>query len=199
LIQPGAPFGLDGTSRWLRAIGEALGRSDAIEQVLVAELDALAPAWRELSTRAARYRVGFVVDQPNWRAALAPTRSIGVPMLPMLREMGFGVDVLVHSPAEKPVKPEDLGPGIRVRGFRSCAELEAGLRESEAVLWYSEMLYERRLTRTGNNPFSLRQFRMGLHGALASLRELVRLAELPFYRRYSRYLGPAFAEMEDSR
>jgi hypothetical protein len=199
-IQPGAPFGLDGSSRWLRAIGEAVGRSDAIEDVLGAELDTITPQWRTLGARARRYRIGFVVDQPNWRAALAPTRTLGVPMLPMLREMGFGIDVLVHSGASAGAgKREQLGPDIRVRSFRSCAELDAQLREDETVLWYSEMLYERRLTRTGNNPFSLRQFRMGLQGALDTLRELVRLAELPFYRRYSRYLGQAFTEMGDER
>jgi hypothetical protein len=196
-IEPGVPFGLEGTMAWLRAIGEAVGRSEAVEGVIAQELAAIEPSWSALSARARRYRVGFVIDQPNWRSALDPARSLGVPMLPMLREMGFGVDVLIYDPGG--ARHEAREAGVRVRSFRTCVELDALLREPETVLWYSEMLYERRVTRTGNSPFSLRQFRMGMQGALHSLRELVRRAELPFYRRYSGYLGPAFSELGEHR
>gem|GEM_PF-1850352 len=199
-ILPGAPFGVSGTSRWLEAIGEAVGRSEAVKQALAAELEDVAPRWRALRARARRYRVGFIVDQPNWRGVLNPNRTLGVPMLPMLREMGFGVDVLVYAGTSTVKRNETHAEGnIRVRSFRSCAELDARLAETEVVAWYTEMLYDRRLTRNGKNPFSLRQFRMGLRGALESLNELVRLAELPFYRRYSRYLGRAFTELGDSQ
>lgn len=195
-INPGVPFGIEGTTRWLRAIGEAVGRRDAVDELLTAEMATIEPSWRALSARARRYRVGFVIDQPNWRAALEPARSLGVPMLPMLREMGFGIDVLVYNQSGS--RPEANEAGVRVRSFRDCAELDTLLREPDTVLWYSEMLYERRVTRTGNSPFSLRQFRMGLHGAVESLRELVARAELPFYRRYNSYLGPAFSELSPS-
>ena len=195
MIDPGVPFGLEGTASWLRGIGDAVGRRDAVEELIASELADIEPSWSALSDRARRYRVGFVIDQPSWRSALDPSRSLGVPMLPMLREMGFGVDVLIFNQTGARC---DVGEeGVRVRSFRGCAELDALLREPETVLWYSEMQYERRLTRTGNNPFSLRQFRMGLRGALDSLQELVRRAELPFYRRYAEYLGPAFAEMKE--
>jgi len=197
VVDANAPFGLEGTARWLRAIGDAIGRRDAVEVALTEELDRLGPRWRELTARARRYRVGFVVDQPNWRAALAPARSLGVPILAMLREMGFGVDVLVYTGAGAAPREPSTSPGVCVKTFRTCAELDAGLREAEAVLWYSELLYEQRLTRNGRNPFSLRQFRMGLSGAIESLAELVRLAELPFYRRYARYLGAAFPELSE--
>lgn len=196
-IEPGVPFGLAGTMAWLRAIGEATGRSEAIEGVIATELAEIEPSWNALSARARRYRVGFVIDQPNWRSALDPARSLGLPMLPMLLEMGFGVDVLVYDQSGK--RHEAREPGVRVRSFRTVTELDKLLREPETVLWYSEMLYERRVTRTGNSPFSLRQFRMGMHGALHSLRELVHRAELPFYRRYSGYLGSAFPELGERR
>lgn len=197
-ILPGAPFGVDGTCVWLRAIGEAVGRSEAVEKALDAELREVAPQWRALRARAQRYRVGFIIEQSNWRAVLNPNRSLGVPMLAMLREMGFGIDVLVYA-GTGAAERDEVQAGVRVRSFRSCAELDARLGETEVVAWYSEMLYDRRLTRNGKNPFSLRQFRMGLRGALESLRELVRLAELPFYRRYSRYLGRAFTELEEQQ
>ncbi|HVI03676.1 MAG TPA: nitrogenase component 1 [Enhygromyxa sp.] len=189
-VDLGAPFGVDGTARWLRAVGEALGRGDAIEAVLAEELASIGSSWRSLSARARRRRVGFVIEHPDWRAALAPSRSMGVPIVAMLREMGFGVDILAFNGAGA------VEGDVRIDGFRSPAELEVKLREGDAAIWYSEMLYERRLTRTGKTPFSLRQFRMGLRGAVDTLAELVRLAELPFYRRYHAYLGSAFSELE---
>jgi nitrogenase molybdenum-iron protein alpha/beta subunit len=197
-ILPPSPYGVAGCCRWLRAVAAASGRGEAMETVIAARLDELRPRWQALRARARRYRVGFIVDHPSWRAVLDPARSVGVPMLPMLLEMGFGVEVLIYvRPGADEPEPE---PGlVRVRSYRSCAELDALLAEPGVVAWYSELHYERRLTRKGKNPFSLRQFHMGLDGALRSLRELVELAELPFFRRYHEHLGPAFDELEDPR
>ena len=83
---------------------------------------------------------------------------------------------------------------IRVRWYRDLEQLDAALAAPEVVAWYSEFLYERRLTRNGKNVFSLREFAMGYGGALDSLEDLLRLANMSFYRNYSRYLGPAFSE-----
>lgn len=199
VIADETPFGLAGTRRWLRAVAVAAGRAVAMDAVIEERLAALAPDFRALRARARRYRVGFVVDHPDWQAALAPRRSVGVPMLALLREMGFGVDVLVYQrpgvPAPSPATQAVADARTpRIRRYRDRAELERLLAEPGVVAWYSELRYDRRLTRSGKNPFSLQQFRMGFGGACDALRELVELAELPFFRRYHAYLGPAFAD-----
>ena len=50
------------------------------------------------------------------------------------------------------------------------------------------------LTRNGKGVFSMREFAMGFGGALDSLDAILRVANMSFYRSYSRYLGQAFTE-----
>ncbi len=194
-IRPGVPFGVRATQRWLLAIADALGRRDAMRDVIEQEWSELASRWSAMRQRARGYRLGFVVDQPSWRTALDARRSFGVPMLEMLSEMGFGVDVLAFA-GTSPIR-EQRFDDVRVRGYRDCDELAALLATDEVVAWYSEIHYDRRLTRSRKNPFSLRQFRIGMRGAVESLEELLHLAELPFYRRYGELLGTAFPELAD--
>jgi hypothetical protein len=194
-IMPGAPFGLRGTRRWMLAIAEALGRHAQMVDVLDRYWPQLSPRWTALQARARRHRLGFVVEQSSWQLALAARRSFGIPLVELLSEMGFGVDVLAFA-GTHPVA-EKRFDGVRVRGYRDCQELAELLAADEVSAWYSDLHYDRRVTRSGKNAFSLRHFQIGLTGATDSLAELLDTVELPFYRSYGRYLGPAFPELAD--
>lgn len=195
-ISPPPPFGVAGTRRWLMAIAEACGRGDAMRSVLDEALAELLPRWHALQRRARRYRLGFVVEQPRWQTTFSVERKLGVPLLELITEMGFGIDILVFADAGAR-RDETRYDSIRIRPYSTCDELDAALADDAVAAWYTEMHYDRRLTRNGKAPFSMRQFRMGLAGAERSLAELLRLVELPFYRTYSRYLGRAFLELGD--
>ncbi|MFV8753545.1 nitrogenase component 1 [Nannocystaceae bacterium ST9] len=194
-IAPGTPFGVRGTRRWMLAIAEALGRRAEMLAVLDAAWAELAPRWAALRARARRHRLGFVVEQSSWQLALSARRSFGAPVVEQLGEMGFGLEVLAF--AGTAALPEQRFDSLRVRSYADCDELARLLAADEVSAWYSELHYDRRLTRSGKNSFSLRHVRMGLQGAVDSLAELLDTIELPFYRRYGAYLGTAFPELGD--
>ena len=165
--------------------------------MIAAELGRLRLRWDALRARARLLRVGFVIDHGNWRAALSTQRSLGVPMLEMLVEMGFGVDILAYAGDRSPSSQalaEERFDSIRVRRYRDVDELDRHLGDPRVAAWYSELHYDRRLTRNGKNAFSMRQFSMGLDGALSSLEAMLDLSNMSFYRSYGRYLGAAFLE-----
>lgn len=193
-LRPKPPYGFEHTRRWLLAIGAAVDRRDAVAAEIEAQCSKLAPRWQLLRRRACALRVGFVVDHGNWRAALSAQRSLGVPMLELICEMGFGVEILAFAGERATLPDVERYDDIRVRWYRSVDELDAYLADPAVAAWYSEMYFDRRLTRNGKNTFSMRQFSLGFHGALDALEGMLRVANLAFYRSYAPYLGPAFLE-----
>jgi hypothetical protein len=198
-LRPRPPYGFENTRRWLLSIGAAVDRREAVEAEIAGVMAKLAPRWELLRGRARQLRVGFVIEHGNWRAALSTQRSLGVPMLELLSEMGFGIEILAYA-GERGRTPEpERFDDIHVRWYRSVDELDEYLADPRVVAWYSEMYFDRRLTRNGKNSFSMRQFSMGFHGALDTLESMLRVGNMSFYRSYRRYLGPAFLEREEQR
>lgn len=198
-LRPRPPYGFENTRRWLLSIGAAVDCRDAVEAEIAVLMAKLAPRWELLRGRARTLRVGFVIEHGNWRAALSTQRSLGVPMLELLSEMGFGIEILAYA-GERGRAPEpERFDDIHVRWYRSVDELDECLADPRVVAWYSEMYFDRRLTRNGKNSFSMRQFSMGFHGAVDTLESMLRVSNMSFYRSYGRYLGPAFLEREEQR
>ena len=122
---------------------------------------------------------------------------MGIPVLDVLREMGFGIDLLVRAASGKDEDARKLvGPlaaeGDRISAFATPADLGRLLRESEAQAFYSEVFFDRRLTRSGKGQFSTQVFQIGIDGATAAIRQLISICRTPFYRKYAGYLGSAF-------
>jgi hypothetical protein len=198
-LRPRPPYGFENTRRWLLSIGASVDRRDAVEAQIDVLMAKLAPRWELLRSRARQLRVGFVIEHGNWRAALSAQRSLGLPMLELLTEMGFGIEILAYS-GERGRQPEpERFDDIHVRWYRSVDELDEQLADPRVVAWYSEMYFDRRLTRNGKNNFSMRQFSMGFHGAVDTLESMLRAGNMSFYRSYGRYLGPAFLERQELR
>ena len=196
-IEAPPPFGLEGTSAWLSVVGEGLGVAADTQRVLDAARVSLSPAWEALRAEASGQRVGFVLDRSELRRLLDAERMMGVALLPLLDEMGFGIDLLCFDgefPCERLARNalEALPRHSlhRVESFRDPASLAAALRRSEAFAFYTEYRFDPRLTRAGKAQFSCATFEKGLHGALRSLRRMLDLARLPFYRRYAEHLTP---------
>jgi hypothetical protein len=198
-LRPPPPYGFESTRRWLLSIGAAVDRRDAVEAEIAVLVAKLGPRWELLRGRARQLRVGFVIEHGNWRSALSTQRSLGVPMLELLSEMGFGIQILAYA-GERTRAPEpERFDDIHVRWYRNVEELDDQLADPRVAAWYSEMYFDRRLTRNGKNSFSMRQFSMGFHGALDTLEGMLRVGNMSFYRSYARYLGPAFLEREEQR
>lgn len=185
------PVGVEGTRRCFLAIGAALGRDRAFEAVWARRHAAVAGPWAQLRAACEGYRVAFVGAAGRIDDFLADRELLGLPALASLREMGFEVEVWrMQTPRSTPLR--DLGP-VTARWFASPAELEAMLRESDVAAVYSEMYFDRRLSRCGKSAFSIQDLGfVGLDGALSMLRRMRSRCEASFYRSYGRYLGSAF-------
>ena len=136
----------------------------------------------------------LVVDDERIRLLAEPRLWMGIPVLDALREMGFGLDLLVRAASGKDEDARKLVGALGAEGdciatFATPADLGLFLRESEAQAFYSEVFFDRRLTRSGKGQFSTQVFQLGLEGALVALRQLISICKMPFYRKYAGYLG----------
>src|SRR5262249_22825541 len=152
---PPPPFSLDSTREFCFAVAAACGAGEEMADCWTSRYADLETQWQALAARAAHYRVALVSDHPNWPARL--WARLGVPLLETLRQMQFGIEVLVYSASGTAVA-QGSDPEVRVRPFTTPAELTSLLRESEAALVYSEIRYDRRVTRTGHASVSLEDF-----------------------------------------
>ncbi|MFH2204048.1 MAG: nitrogenase component 1 [Elusimicrobiota bacterium] len=181
IVRPPPPYGLDGTTRWLAATG---GKAAAVRSRRRWEGD-----WGRLRREAARHRLGFIVDPGELAVLSDPALNAGCPLLPMSKEMGFGVDLLVYDPAGKTAG----GKGRhRAHSFGTPDELAALISGLSCGAFYSDCFFDARLSRRGKGQFSLNFFEAGFAGGVRTLERLLDVCRLPFYRRYGRYLGPHY-------
>ena len=195
-IAPQAPYGREGTRRWLRSIADALARPLDVDGALERATAPLATTLDGLAARAAGQRLGFVVRGEETFYLTDASRTWGVPLIEVLEEAGFGLDVFllvqdragarkaaaaVHERFRQPARH-------RVTGFNSAALLRQRLADSSCAAVFSHHVFDWRLTQAGKGRFTLAWFEMGPAGLSRTLGRLVSLADTPFYRRYARYL-----------
>ena len=183
-LRPEAPYGWTGTRRWLEAVAGACGIDRRrVRDALARTTAPLRPAWNAGRAAAAARRLAFVVDLAEATRLSEPSQTWGVPLVPLLHELGFGIDVLCF---------DDRGRApASFRRFRTPAELERLLRDGPFDAVYSEFAADDRLARAGKARFALSFFEPGLHGAVRTLQRLVELCRWPFWRRYAPYLARA--------
>lgn len=182
------PYGPERSRRWLADIVRELGITADVDAVFNSAWEPFSAPWERLKTRAQNQCLGFVLNRRAAELLRDPPLTVGVPVLALLDEMGFGLDLLLHEDVEDAAEL----PGTQTH-FSTAEELAAQLRESRATAFYSELYYDRRLSRSGKAQFSITDFELGLGGAVSTLRRLLQICELPFYRRHGDALGPPFA------
>jgi hypothetical protein len=190
-----SPFGVEGTKRWFAALAEALEAPRVFDEALERHLTRVVPAWDLLVREARGYRLGFIGEETTLKRFFDTRQLLGIPVLPLLEEMGFGIDLYLHRSKGLPPKQRLIEEGTRrTQYFDSPAELEDILSSSDTTAFYSELFFDRRITRSSKNTFSVREFgRLGLDGALEGLSRMVGACRLPFYRSFGKYLGRPFA------
>ena len=198
-IAPPAPWGWKSTEAWLLTVADAAGRGEAAREVLAARMAEGEARRAGLRTEAQRHTLAFVLDAGQEGRVLDRDAQTGLPVLGVVRDLGFPVRVLVF--AGRPAAWEtararlaaEAGDGVEVVPFTTPEELQAGLPNPPVRAVFTEYFYDVRLSRTGKGQFSSRDFEMGLAGADRTLDRLVRVARTPFYREYAAHLagGPA--------
>lgn len=183
-----APYGLAGTEECLKDIAAAAGRGKAFVRVWKGWLRELRPEWEKMRGEARRYRLAFVVSETTLPRLWKMRHGLGAPLMPMIEEMGFGVDILYFAPhAERPALPESAGSAA-LSTFRTPRELEAMLREGKFNAVYSDIFFDWRISSAGKARFSSKDFEMGLGGALRTFKRLLVVCRMPFYSRYGAHL-----------
>ena len=177
-VAPPAPYGLAGTRRWLEAVLAAAGKPRLLREAWP-RLSADAEAGFRRAKSRLRGRSVILVDDALAVARYSdPCRTFGVPLLPVLREMGVGVRFALYRAPGK-ARPPRRG----VRWFSSPRELGRILRGEPCRAVFSNVFFDRRITRAGKTPFSLSIFEMGLAGAVRSLRRMDGVTSLDFYEK----------------
>lgn len=187
------PYGMAGSKRWLAEIARTLGREDGFEETWTGTYGQVEADWDELKKQTAGMTLGFVIDSEKLKKLLEPRLMTGVPILAMLKEMGFALEFLFYDDGKDRQALEAMALGKnKVAAFSTPEELESRLKSSQAQAFYSEVFFDRRLTRSGKAQFSVQQFQLGPDGAVATLKRLLSVCRIPFYRKYGNYLGEAF-------
>ena len=100
--------------------------------------------------------------------------------------MGFETEILFYAPGGKlPKAVKD----IKVTPFTDPETLKSVLEKGEFRAVYSDIFFDKRITRAGKNQFSMRTFEAGLNGALRSLERMVGLCRHDFYSRYRKNIA----------
>lgn len=195
-ISPKAPFGWEGTRRWLEEVLEAMGADADLDAIWKEHCLQHEKAWEQAKQKALGHRLGFVVRAEEVENLTEARFTWGVPVLEMLEEAGFGLDVLIKVDERDRARrmASEIHGMFRVpdrhsiQGFNSFDLLRSRLRESrsEAVLSYH--FFDWRLSEAGKNRFSFQHFEMGAPGAARTALRLAGICALPFYRKYGKYL-----------
>ncbi|MFA6316122.1 MAG: nitrogenase component 1 [Elusimicrobiota bacterium] len=174
-----APYGLAGTVKWLEEVVRAVGVKPSA--VFNASRKASASLWAAGREEAGRRGLAFIVDGLHVARLTDHKQMWGVPLLRLLSEMGFKVQVLCHGKSSKEAS------GLSY--FQTQEELAKLLKDGPFQAAYSEYAFDPRLASAGKAQFSLEPFEMGFDGGLRTQKALNELCAWPFYRRYGRFVG----------
>jgi len=193
-ITPAAPYGVEGTRRWLMEVADAVDCRAGAEQAW--QTHEQQDPWNALCQRATKHRLGFVVRDEETYFLTTPSTTWGVPLVSMLEEIGFALDILLK--VKTPKVAADNARTLRatftntdntIRAFDSFEFLRHRLRESPATAFFSYQFFDWRLSEAGKAAFSIQQFEMGVAGAMRTVERIDRICRMPFYKKYARYLA----------
>lgn len=195
-IVPAAPYGFEGTRRWLVAVGRALGREAEAERAFEAAASRHREAWEAARAEARGHGVALVLRSQETAHLTDPSTTWGIPLLEVLQEAGFSVEVLLKASDRREAREaarevQSAAPDPRaltIRAFHSFETLRRRLRESPADAVLSYHYFDWRVSEAGKNRFSLQVFEMGVEGAVRTVERLCGICRTPFYRRYRDYL-----------
>lgn len=177
-ISPPAPFGPEASREWLRAVARALGREDLLPVIDRDAADWEVREWAPRVERARRHRLGIVCERQRLGRLEFPG-SWGFRLVPVLREMGFGLSLaVVPDPGAAASELESArerwtSEGLAAAVVQDEAALAAWLSDPAIEAVFSDYFFDERLVRTGHAPFSLRLFEKGRQGAARTLDRLL--------------------------
>ncbi|MBI5210048.1 MAG: AAA family ATPase [Elusimicrobia bacterium] len=189
-VSPPPPYGFRGTAAWLGAVAARTGADKAALARLAAALKEGSLRSRRDAASSPACRLGFVLDAHSMRRLCSPQGFHGVPLLTLLKELGFGLDLLVYAEGSRP-RPAVKEPGLNISWFKTEPEMRRLLERGTFQAVYSEFCFDGRLASAGKSRWSVMDVEMGPEGARRTAERLRKLCGWSFYADYRRYLGDA--------
>ena len=187
-----APYGMEKTGNWLRAIAEKTGKKSRFHAFWNRAFKEAADEWRICCKQASAFRLAFVVDGPELDVLLDEEQNFAIDPLHFIQEMGFQIRFLVWGgdttwKRTAAAATRDL-EHCDTQLFSSAQELDALLAQEDIHAVYSDYFFDDRILKAGKPQFSLGEFEMGIHGAVRTVQALLRTCRLPFYSRFKNHL-----------
>lgn len=189
-ILPEPPYGFAATNKWVRAICKSLGCS--ITGSFKQDYSKLKPEYDRLRKMAGEHTLGLMLSKFDVERVVDPSKAYrSIPLVELLLDMGFNVDIAVHCMAYEyrslEMKLRSVVPGLAIRHVGEIKDLDSWLKEGFSAI-FSDYRFDKRVSRYAKNRFSLSlPFQMGYTGAIASLKRLLEICSYSFNRRYSEY------------
>jgi hypothetical protein len=190
---PPAPYGLKRTAEWYQKIAEVCDRSPQSSS-----WPDYQQKWQDLSAQAKSHTLAFVIAGISVDRFVEAQYFYGVEVLSLLQEMGFKLAILFYGDLEsRKADIEKINSSlghdrvnIDFQYFSSPEELGQLLANPALSAIYSEVFFDRRVTKSGKPGFNLSLFEMGFAGALRSLAKLLKICNWNFYSDYVDYIEP---------
>ena len=186
------PYGIEGTSQWLEKIhSRLLGEPPPLEGI--DEIQSAGESFNRIRGDIAGRSVGLFSRWPGADIRLSPRIRFGVPLVDFFHELGLRICLHLYLASEEGEPAVDdvaarvglkLDAGDEVVFFRSSSQLDELLLRGEFDLVFTEMLRDRRISRAGKIPLSVKQLHPGYTGAVRTARFIQGLLASGFYRRY---------------
>jgi hypothetical protein len=197
-VYPPAPFGVKQTRQWLKESIDAVGGSEKFEAVWDSHYLPMKDEFEALRQEALDndYRMGIVAGDNDIHKLTDPANLWAIPMLAMLEEMGFGVEIMFlarnkdHAAdyAKQALAMFEHPERHGVAAFHNQERMEMLLQRDHFQAVFSEHFADFRLTQAGKAQYSGQYFERGLQGIVRTQQRLLELCRMPFYRRYAKYL-----------
>ena len=196
-IYPITPYGIKGTKKWLMQIITSLKikiNKNDINKIIDIEL---LNKYEQLKKEANNYKLGFIIDSKETFRLLEPGHTWGIPLIPVIEEMGFNIVVYIYVEdkisaynSAKAVNKHFKNPEKQtIKAFNTPVRLDILLKQNNIDAIYSDYFFDWRITQSSKSQFSLQVFEMGINGAIKTLERLLDICKLPFYKRYGKYLN----------
>jgi len=187
LIDPPAPYGVEGTARWIAALSAALNLSDNTNGSLNGIISEKSHRLEALHSEASAYRLAFVMRGEFVKDLTRPEFFFGLDPLALLHEFGFQTEIFSLGKAQE-LAELALPSSVTVTELDAKADIVDVLKASDCKLVYSDRERNALIAAAGKTAFSINDIHMGLNGAEKTLRLLLTKARMDFYSRYGAYL-----------
>ncbi len=190
------PFGLKQTRAWTSAVlsevlaGRRLKNARAIlDRMRRSYAKKLQPLKEALSGNS----IALMASARFSSFLFDPAEAFGVPLVPMLTELGLDVELFVYQDIPP---PRDLGEFVHGRErvtlntFDDRDELLQAVSASGSKLLLTSIRRNSQVLSLGKLPVSIHAFEMGFEGALRTADRLRHLCRTDFVDRYRRYFWP---------